>query len=133
VVAGETDEQKLRGHKAINYTQQQAKQIIEGASADDNAALMRLAERLIQQQDAAVSSPTAIRASIPKQGRLLTFHRTVQVSTWADLRIGLEASVKRAASSGGKFAILAVTFVFFAALLRARKPWRSEAELRSSA
>jgi hypothetical protein len=124
VVAGETDEQKLRGHKDINYTQQQAKQIIDASSADDNAAFMRLAERLIQQQDAAVSSPTAIRASIPKQGRLLTFRRTVQVDNWADLRIGLEATALRTASWTLKAGILVSTFLFLAILLWATRQLR---------
>ncbi len=71
-----------------NYTQQDAKDIIDRNTADDNAAFMRLAERLIQQQDAAVSSPAAIRANIPEQGRVLTFKRAVVVDPWADLRIG---------------------------------------------
>ena len=53
----------LRGRKEVNYTQQDAKEIIDRNTADDNAAYMRLAERLIQQQDAAVSSP----AGIPRQ------------------------------------------------------------------
>ncbi len=44
--------------------------------ADENAALMRCAERLIQQQDAAVTNPATIQASIPEQGRLLTFSRS---------------------------------------------------------
>ena len=76
----------LRGRKEVNYTQQDAKDIIDRNTADDNAAYMRLAERIIQQQDAAVSSPAAIRASIPEQGRVLTFKRAVVVDTWADLK-----------------------------------------------
>ena len=82
----------LRGRKEVNYTQQDAKDIIDRNTADDNAAYMRLAERLIQQQDAAVSSPAAIRASIPEQGRVLTFKRAVVVDTWADLQIHLAAT-----------------------------------------
>jgi len=88
----------LRQRKEAAYTQQEAKQIIDANSADDNAALMHLAERLIQQQDAAITAPTAIRASIPQQGRLLTFRRAVQVDLWADLRIRLEAVASRSAS-----------------------------------
>ena len=65
----------------MNYTQQDAKDIIDRNTADDNAAFMRLAERLIQQQDAAVSSPSALRASIPEQGRVLTFKRSVVVDS----------------------------------------------------
>src|SRR5205085_9771908 len=84
--------------KEAAYSQQQAKQIIDSNTADENAALMKLAERLVQQQDAAVAAPAVIRASIPQQGRLLTFRRAVQVNTWADLQIQLKAKANRAAS-----------------------------------
>jgi hypothetical protein len=80
----------LRNKGEANYTQSDAKQIIDNNSADENAALMKLAGRLIQQQDAAVANPAVIRANIPEQGRLLTFKRAVVVDTWADLNIGLQ-------------------------------------------
>jgi hypothetical protein len=101
----------LRGRKDGNYTQQDAKAIIDRNTSEENAVLMRLAQRLIQQQDAAVSSPAAIRASIPEQGRLLTFKRAVVVDTWADLRIGLEASAVKAASWSVRVLILAGTLL----------------------
>ena len=107
---------ELRSRKDVAYTQQEAKQIIDANTADDNAALVRLAERIIQQQDAAVPSPAAIRAAIPQQGRLLTFRRTVQVDTWADLRIQLEAAAARTAPWGFRVAILTLIFVGFAVL-----------------
>lgn len=106
----------LRNRKEANYTQQEAKQVIEANTADDNAALMRLAERIVQQQDAAVPNPTAINATIPPQGRMLTFGRTVQVDTWTDLNIGLEIDALRAAPSGLRFTILGVVFALFAFL-----------------
>ena len=96
----------LRGRKEVTYTQQDAKDIIDRNTADDNAAYMRLAERIIQQQDAAVSSPAAIRASIPEQGRLLTFQRAVVVDTWADLELRLKATAVKAASWGVRVLIL---------------------------
>src|SRR5437879_11858135 len=43
----------LRNRKEPAYTQQDAKDIIDRNTAEDNAAFMRLAERLVQQQDAA--------------------------------------------------------------------------------
>lgn len=89
--------QQLRSQNNVSYTQQQAKQLIDANTADDNASLVKLAERIIQQQDAAVPAPAAIRASIPQQGRMLTFSRTVQVDTSSDLAIRLTASVERAA------------------------------------
>jgi hypothetical protein len=101
----------LRNRKEATYTQQDAKDIIDRNTADDNAAFMRLAERLIQQQDAAVSSPAAIRANIPEQGRVLTFRRAVAVDKWADLRIGLEATAAKAASWSVRILILAATLL----------------------
>ncbi|MEA3213296.1 MAG: hypothetical protein QOE70_6353 [Chthoniobacter sp.] len=100
-----------RGGKDPNYTQQDAKQIIDRNPADENAALLRCAERIIQQQDAAVSNPAAIQASIPEQGRLLTFSRAVAVDTWADLQIGLEAKAVAAASWFTRLLILAGTML----------------------
>jgi hypothetical protein len=102
--------------KNINYTQQDAKDIIDRNSADDNAAYMRLAERLIQQQDAAVSSASALRASIPEQGRVLTFKRAVVVDKEADLRIGIQAAAIRVASAGMRVAILLATLLVLGVL-----------------
>lgn len=101
----------LRGGKDLNYTQRDAKQVIDANTADENAAYMRLGEKLIQQQDAAVATPAAIRANIPEQGRLLTFTRAVMVDFPADLKIGLGATATNATSWFVRFLILAATFV----------------------
>ncbi|MBI4658629.1 MAG: hypothetical protein HY735_07240 [Verrucomicrobia bacterium] len=106
----------LQVRKGLGYTQQEAKQIIDTNTEAENTALMRLAERLIQQQDAAISSPSAIRASIPQQGRAFIFTRAVQVDTWADLKVGLQATAVRAASSGVKFMMLLFVFAALALL-----------------
>src|SRR6266487_4192003 len=100
----------------MNYTQQDAKAIIDRNTADDNAAFMRLAQRLIQQQDAAVGNPAAIRAAIPEAGRLLTFKRAVLVNTWENLQIGLEARAVKAASWGVRVLILGATLVLLGAI-----------------
>ena len=111
-VGGKLNE--LRNNKDANYTQQDAKQIIDNNSADENAALMKLADRLIQQQDAAVANPAVIRANIPEQGRLLTFKRAVVVDTWADLNIGLHARSANGVSWGISFAVLALVALVLA-------------------
>ena len=106
---------KLRaGGKEPNYTQQDAKQLLDNNSADENAAFTRLAERLIQQQDAAVSSPAVIQANIPEQGRLLTFSRSVAVDTQADLQIGLQAKTIGTVSWFTRFMTLAITAMLMA-------------------
>jgi hypothetical protein len=107
----------LSGKKDVNYTQQDAKEIIDRNSADDNAANMRLAERLIQQQDAAVSSASALRANIPDEGRVLTFKRAVVVDKEADLRIGIEAASAQVASGTVRVQILLATLVVLAVIL----------------
>ena len=98
--------------------------MIDRNTADDNAAYMRLAERIIQQQDAAVSSPAAIRASIPEQGRVLTFKRAVVVDPWADLQIRLSATAAKAASWGVRLLILAATLALLAAFAWAARSFR---------
>ena len=112
----------LHGRKEVNYTQQDAKAIIDRNTADDNAAFMRLAERLIQQQDAAVSIPAALRASIPEQGRLLTFKRAVAVDPGADLNIALSAVQARPASDWTRALILLATLLLMAAFGWAWRP-----------
>jgi hypothetical protein len=99
----------LRNRKELAYTQQDAKDIIDRNTADENAADMHLAERLIQQQDAAVTSATAIRATIPEQGRVLTFKRAMLVDKWADLSIALKVSAAKAAPWTARSSILGLT------------------------
>jgi hypothetical protein len=96
----------LRARRNAAYTQDEAKQLFDQTPAEENAALMRLAERMVKQQDAALPAPAAIRATIPEQGRVLTFKRAVQVDKWADMRVEVEAKVARSASLGARFALL---------------------------
>jgi hypothetical protein len=86
---------------------------------------MRLAERIIQQQDAAVSSPAAIRASIPEQGRVLTFKRAMGVETWADLNIHLAATAAKAASWGVRVLLLAASLLILTAFAWAVRSFRN--------
>lgn len=86
--------QEIRSRKEANYTRQDAEAILRRNSADENAALTRLAERIVQQQDAVLTSPTAIRASVPEQGLLLTFKRSVLVDPSGTLNIKIEAKTR---------------------------------------
>ncbi|HSU55178.1 MAG TPA: hypothetical protein VLT36_14060, partial [Candidatus Dormibacteraeota bacterium] len=104
----------VKANKELSYTQQDAKDILERNSADENAAYMRLAERLIQQQDAAVTSPAILRANIPEQGRTLTFKRAVAINKEAELKIGLDAKAAPVASHGVRLLILGLTILVLA-------------------
>jgi hypothetical protein len=130
-VSGDTDAlggkfRDLRNSKDNNYTQQDAQQIIDSNSADENAAFMKLAQRLVQQQDAAVSSPAVIRANIPEQGRLLTFKRSVDVNEEADLNIGLEATAAKAASWSVRLFVLVMTALALAEFGLLARGFRSQ-------
>ncbi|MBL9128287.1 MAG: hypothetical protein JNL97_11595, partial [Verrucomicrobiales bacterium] len=98
--------QGLRDSSIANYTQVEAKQLLDRNSAEENAVQARLAERLIQQQDAAVSSPAAIRATLPEQGRKLVFTRPLEIEAARELRLGIEASAAMTVSFGWKLALL---------------------------
>ena len=101
----------LRNRPELNYTQQDAKDILDNNSADDNAAFTLLAEKLIQQQDAAVSHPAGIRASIPEQGRVLDLPAgrgggaVGRFAHWAErFDWGDRVPARPAADSGGRVA-----------------------------
>jgi hypothetical protein len=73
------------------YTQAEARQLIDRNTAEENTVLFRLAERFIQQQEAAVATPAAIRAALPEHGRRLTFTRSLFIDPWAELRVDIKA------------------------------------------
>jgi hypothetical protein len=123
VAAGADKLRDLRTRRELAYTQQDAKDIIDRNTADDNAAFMRLAERLIQQQDAAASTVAPIRASVPEQGHVLTFKRAVAVDQWADLKIDLKISTPANADWPSHAAILATLAAAALAILWSRKLW----------
>jgi hypothetical protein len=102
---------ELRDRKVANYTQQDAKDIIERGTSDENAAFMRLAERLIQQQDAATTTPAALHASIPERGTVLTFKRAVLVDPWAALKIDIKAGPVATPAWLIRGSVMAVTFL----------------------
>jgi hypothetical protein len=114
---------EVQDGEAPRYTQEQAKQILDRNSAEDNAVLMRLAERLVQQQDAAVPNPAAIRASVPEEGRLLTFKRTLLVDPWAELKLQVVASTPATRARLPQFATVATVAALLGLLLAlARRP-----------
>ena len=91
---------------------------------------MRLAERPVQQQDAAVSRPAGSRANMPEQGRVLTFKRAVVVDPQADLKIAFQASAARTAPVGLRILILAGTVMVLGGGAAAARWFRPSANAR---
>jgi hypothetical protein len=120
IVAGDPDAPALRlqSPSAVgsfasappNYTQEQARQILERNTAEESAVQRRLAERLLQQQDAALPSPAAIRATVPEVGRLVTFTRSLLVDPWAELDLHLVARAPSEVALAPRVLILAILF-----------------------
>ena len=100
----------LREGQEAAYTQQEAKQLLARNSAEDNAGQMRLVERLIQQQEATTAVPTAIRATVPEQGRQWVFARSLDVETNSELRITMR--VRADGDVGWNLRLLVLTLVF---------------------
>jgi hypothetical protein len=111
--------------QAPDYTQQQAQEALEQNPAEDNTALMKLAERVVSQQDAGTASPDAIRAALPMQGRQLIFKGSLQVNEWADMQIKLDTRTERQSWSAAHvitlFAALACLGIFLALSPRIKK------------
>jgi hypothetical protein len=93
----------LRG--AYNYDPKQFDRFLEGNTADENAVLKEIANRIVTQQLAAEPAPAALEVTLPERGTVLSFSRSVQVDGDRRIPMAIELKFKRAHSG---FAWLAV-------------------------
>lgn len=73
----------------LNYRPQELSQLLAGNSKEDNAVLQQIAGRLVQHQRTTEPAPQAILISLPEEGKLYSFRRTVQVAENAPLELNL--------------------------------------------
>ncbi|WP_182867425.1 hypothetical protein [Stieleria mannarensis] len=102
------DDQQLRQAAAenpilqqdqLNFRPQQLSQLLRGNTTEDNAVLQQIAARLVRHQRTTEPAPQAIIISLPDEGSVYTFGRTVQVAENAPLELELEfASLFRISS-----------------------------------
>jgi hypothetical protein len=104
----------LRGD--YNYDPKQFDRFLEGNTADENAALKEIANRIVTQQLAAEPAPVALDVTLPERGTVLTFGRSVQVDGQRPMAITLD--LKR---SGSGFAWLAVLLCLLLGVMGAAK------------
>lgn len=102
------------------YTQQQARQLIEGRSAEENAIQMRLVERLIQQQEATSANPVALRASLPDLGVRLSFSKSIQIEKQNELQLFLQIRPRTPPESASSLFLVLVLGAGLALLQRLR-------------
>lgn len=75
---------------ALNFRPQQLSELLRGNTSEDNAVLQRIAGRLVQHQHSTEPAPQAILISLPEEGSVYTFGRSVQVAENAPLELDLD-------------------------------------------
>ena len=73
----------------LNFRPQQLSQLLRGNTTEDNAVLQQIAGRLVQHQRTTEPAPQAIIISLPEEGAVYTFSRSVQVAENAPLELDL--------------------------------------------
>ncbi len=74
----------------LNYRPQELAQLLAGNSKEDNANLQQIAGRLVKHQRTTEPAPQAIIISLPEDGNIYSFRRSVQVAENAPLELQLE-------------------------------------------
>ncbi|MBB3209298.1 hypothetical protein FHS27_005138 [Rhodopirellula rubra] len=111
----------------LNFRPQQLSELLRGNTTEDNAVLQAIAYRLVQHQRATETAPQAIQISLPEEGTMYSFSRTVQVTENAPLDLDLKFESRYRIpfwQSGLLVLLLALT----AAVLTyaSTVPWRKE-------
>jgi len=74
----------------LNFRPQQLSELLRGNTTEDNAVLQEIACRLVQHQSTTETVPQAILISLPEEGTVYEFRRTVQVNENAALELDLQ-------------------------------------------
>ena len=74
----------------LNFRPQQLSELLRGNTSEDNAVLGQIAGRLVQHQHGSEPAPQAINISLPEEGTVYTFGRSVQVAEEVALELDLD-------------------------------------------
>ena len=77
-------------HDELRFRPQQLSELLRGNTSEDNAVLGQLAARLVRHQRSTEPAPQAIIVSLPDEGSVYTFGRSVQVAENAPLELDLD-------------------------------------------
>ena len=89
------DENPILQKDQLNFHPQQMSQLLRGNTTEDNAVLQQIAGRLVQHQHTTEPAPQAITISLPEEGTIYTFSRSVQVAENAPLELDLQFGSQR--------------------------------------
>ncbi len=79
----------------MNFQPQQLSQLLQGNTTEDNKILQQIAVRLVQHQRSSEPAPQAIVISLPEEGSMYTFARSVQVAENEPLELDLRFRSRR--------------------------------------
>ncbi|MEZ6133700.1 MAG: hypothetical protein R3C53_02200 [Pirellulaceae bacterium] len=106
----------------LNFRPQQLSQLLGGNTTEDNAVLQQIAARLVQHQHTTQPAPQAIIISLPEEGSVYTFSRSVQVAENAPLKLDLVFGSTWRLPSWRVTAVIALVAFFALTLYLARNP-----------
>lgn len=90
----------------VRFRPQDFGQFLVGNSKEENAVLQRIATRLVMHQRATEPAPQAISVILPKEGRVLTFSRSVQVNANKPFKLELKLKSRGAQDTSRQALVL---------------------------
>ncbi len=100
----------------LNFRPQQLSQLLRGNTTEDNAVLQQIAGRLVHHQRTTEPAPQAIIISLPEEGAVYTFRRSVQVAENEPLDLDLDFGLQLRLHLWQTGLVLALLFAFAATL-----------------
>ena len=101
----------------LNFRPQELSQLLLGNTKEDNDVLQQIAARLVQHQRTTEPAPQAIIISLPEEGSVHTFQRTVQVAENAPLELDLRFRSQRKINGWQTAVVLAILASFATGLV----------------
>jgi hypothetical protein len=90
-IQDEQQAQQMRGFQDGQFTAEYAQQVQQALPAEENTSLQVVAEKILDQQEAAAAVTHAMRVTMPEQGTRLIFHRPVQINANAEMTVTFRA------------------------------------------
>ncbi|MEM7145045.1 MAG: hypothetical protein AAF591_07895 [Verrucomicrobiota bacterium] len=109
----------------LNFRPQELSQLLQGNTSEDNAVLQRIAGRLVRHQRTIDPAPQNITITLPEEGTIYTFNRSVQVSENAPLELKLGFASTQKIGFWNAVLVLVLLAALAATLLRATRPTTS--------
>ena len=109
---------RLEGFQKGQFTADYVTEVQQSLQAEENASLMDMAGKMLDQQSAAERVMQAIRIAMPTHGRVLTFKRSLQINPDAEMFVTFKVSSGRLTRWLLLVAASAATVVLAALLLR---------------